>query len=109
MGVITLNPCALPADHAGETPAPPPLRPLLRFQNRETPFAQLQGTIDSESYVAAFRFNRYRAGYRQPSTSFVGWRTENAGAPLPPHPRVHAPCVFRFAPRAASSALPPAE
>ena len=32
-----------------------------------------------------------------------------AGAPPPPHPRGHAACVFRFAPRAASSAYRPAE
>ena len=55
-----------------------PLRPLLRFRHQETPFAKLQGTLDAQSYVAAFRFNRYRAGYRQPSSLFVGWRTEKA-------------------------------
>lgn len=71
-----------------------PLRPLLRFRHRETPFAQLQGTPDAQSYVAAFRFNRYRAGYRQPSTSFVGYRTEKArrfsAGTCPPRPDITA-------------------
>lgn len=36
-------------------------------------------------------------------------QSHSAGAPLPPNPRVHAPCVFRFASPPPSSRLPAAE
>lgn len=39
----------------------------------------------------------------------VTLQSHSTGAPLPPYPRVHAPCVFRFASPSPSSALPPAE